>query len=368
MHLLRVERTRALMQQAELQALALVPGPTLFYLTGLSFHLMERPILALLLADRPPCMVVPELEAAKVAESGFEGEVFAYGEEQGAGAQAFRQAAQHAGLDRQRAGVESAHMRYLEFSLLGAAAPGLDWVAADGALSSLRAIKEPAEIASMQQAAVIAEQALEATLPLIRLDMTERELAAELTLQLLRAGSDSEAAFSPIVAAGPNSAQPHATPTDRPLQAGDLLILDWGARVGGYLSDMTRTFAVGEVEPELGAVHNIVQQANRAGVQAVGPGRQCGEIDRAARQVIEAAGYGEQFIHRTGHGLGLEAHEPPYIREGEDVRLVPGMTFTVEPGIYLRGRGGVRVEDDVLVTEDGVHSFTDCSRELRTVG
>src|SRR3990172_2478282 len=156
-------------------------------------------------------------------------------------------------------------MRYLELSLLQAAAPQISWVAADGALASLRAVKEPAEIECMQRGAVIAEQALEGTLP------------------LLQAGSDPEGAFDPIVATGPNGALPHATPTDRPLRAGDLLILDWGARVQGYLSDLTRTFAVGEVESELSEMHAIVQRANQAGVQAVRPGVPCGQVDRAAR-------------------------------------------------------------------------------------
>jgi Xaa-Pro dipeptidase len=227
-------------------------------------------------------------------------------------------------------------MRYLELSLLQAAAPQVSWVAADGALASLRAVKEPAEIECMQRAAVIAEQALEATLPLVQSGMTERELAAELTLQLLRAG--------------------------------DLLILDWGARVQGYISDLTRTFAVGEVEAELSEIHAVVQRANQAGVQAVRPGLPCSQVDRAARQVIEAAGYGEYFIHRTGHGLGLEGHEPPYIRQDEDSLLQPGMTFTVEPGIYLSGRGGVRVEDDVVVTDRAGRSLSNAPKEMRRVG
>ena len=332
----RLEKTYALLQQAGLRALALVPGPTLYYLSGLSFHLMERPIVCLLLGDRPPCIIVPALERAKVEGAAFEGEVFAYAEHEGASAEAAQSAALYAGLDRQRAGVEATHMRYLELSLLQAAAPQVGWVAADGALALLRAVKEPAEIECMQRAAAIAEQALEATLPLVQPGMTERELAAELGLQ--------------------------------PLRAGDLLILDWGARVQGYISDLTRTFGVGEVDAELSEIHAVVQRANQAGVQAVRPGLPCSQVDRAARQVIEAAGYGEYFIHRTGHGLGLEGHEPPYIRQDEDSLLQPGMTFTVEPGIYLPGRGGVRVEDDVVVTEQGGRSLSSAPREMRRVG
>jgi Xaa-Pro dipeptidase len=170
------------------------------------------------------------------------------------------------------------------------------------------------------------------------------------------------------VASGPNSALPHATPTDRQLAPGDLLIIDWGARSGGYISDITRTFAVGEVDPEFNRIHQVVLEANIAGQSAVRPGATCNAVDQATRQVILDAGYGERFIHRTGHGIGLEPHEPPNIRSGEMVPLEAGMTFTVEPGIYLPGRAGVRIEDNVVVTENGVETLTVLERSLEVVG
>jgi len=166
------------------------------------------------------------------------------------------------------------------------------------------------------------------------------------------------------VASGPNSASGHAFPTERKLAAGDLLVIDWGASAAGYFADITRTFAVGEVEEELAKVHRIVQEANAAGRAAVRAGATCGSVDDAARSVIQAAGYGEYFIHRTGHGLGMEIHEEPYMRAGNEMVLEPGMTFTIEPGIYLPGRGGVRIEDNMVVTEDGGESLTDLRREL----
>ena len=152
------------------------------------------------------------------------------------------------------------------------------------------------------------------------------------------------------------------------MAAGEFLIIDWGATASGYISDLTRTFAVGQIDQSLAEVHRVVEEANAAGREAVGPGVRCGEVDRAARTVISSAGYGEFFLHRTGHGIGLEAHEPPYIRDGETALLEPGMTFTVEPGIYLAGRGGVRVEDNLVVTEQGSSSLTSTPRELRVVG
>jgi Xaa-Pro dipeptidase len=213
----------------------------------------------------------------------------------------------------------------------------------------------------------VAERALAATLPRLRPGMTEKEVAAELVGELLRAGTDLPLPFEPIVASGPNAALPHATVSDRNLRAGDLLVVDWGAAAGGYCSDLTRTFAVGEIDAELVEVYRAVQAANEAGRAAVRPGAEAQEVDRAARQVIEQAGYGEYFIHRTGHGLGLEEHEEPYIREGNRDRLEIGMTFTVEPGIYLPERGGVRIEDNVAVGETGALTLSSMPRDLQTI-
>ena len=219
----------------------------------------------------------------------------------------------------------------------------------------------------MRRAASIAQDGLTNTLPLIRLGMTERELASELVLQLMRAGSQGSIPFAPIVASGPNSALPHATPGDRRLQAGDALLFDWGAQVDGYVSDITRTFAFGEADSTLSSIHEHVLQANSSARRAVKPGISCAEVDAVARQVIADAGYAEQFIHRTGHGIGLEGHEHPYISAGNAEELAPGMTFTIEPGIYLPGQCGVRIEDDVVVTENGCESLTDMPRELEVL-
>jgi Xaa-Pro dipeptidase len=147
-----------------------------------------------------------------------------------------------------------------------------------------------------------------------------------------------------------------------------MLVIDWGASYNGYISDITRTFAVGEVESEMEQIATIVLQANTAGRLAIRPGVPAGEVDQAARSVIEAAGYGRFFTHRTGHGLGMEGHEEPYIRSGSDLPLAAGMTFTIEPGIYLPDRNGVRIEDDVVVTEQGMESLTDLPRELKRLG
>ncbi len=220
----------------------------------------------------------------------------------------------------------------------------------------------------MRQAVHIAQQALQATLPVIRPGVTEREIASELFIQLLRAGSDPELPFQPIVSGGPHSADPHATPSDRPLQKGDLLVIDWGAASQGYISDLTRTFAIGEIEPEYQRIYELVRLANQAGRAAGRPGIPAGQVDQAARDVIEDSGYGKYFFHRVGHGIGMEAHEPPYMFGENTLILEPGMAYTVEPGIYLPGRGGVRIEDNVVISADGAETLSDLPRELITLG
>lgn len=356
------------LQQAGLDALALNPGPSLTYLTGLHFHLSERPVIAIFTPNAPVVLALPELEAGKTEGLPFKTQVFAYGEDPAGWPAVFGQALKAAGLLDGTVGIEPGRMRVLELRLLEGVAPKAKFISAENCLATLRMSKDQSEINSMQQAIEVAQNALLATLPQVRAGMTERELAGELVLQLLRAGSGPEFPFSPIVSGGPNGANPHASPSNRPLTPGDLLVIDWGASVDGYFSDLTRTFAIGEVEPEFKRIAQVVLEANEAGRMAGRPGIPAGEIDRAARQVIEQAGYGPAFFHRTGHGLGMEGHEQPYMHAGNPLILTPGMTYTVEPGIYLVGRGGVRIEDNMVVTENACDTLSNLPRNLQVIG
>jgi Xaa-Pro dipeptidase len=364
MNTTRLSNISASLRSSSLDALALNPGPSLAYLTGLQFHLMERPVVAFFTADSAPVIVLPELEMLKVESLPLEIRAFPYGENPVEWDGVFHKAIQSLGLDGKSIGVEPLQMRLLEFRHVKAGAPEAEFPDGSDLVSRLRIHKEPNEIAAMRRAVKVAQDALEATLPLVKVGMTEKELAAELVVQLLRGGSQSELPFAPIVSSGPNSANPHAAPGDRKLQAGDLLVVDWGARVGGYISDLTRTFAIGEMEVEFRKIHNIVQAAGRA---AGKPGVPCATVDQAARTVIEKAGYGEYFTHRTGHGIGLEPHEEPYMRGDNTQLLEPGMAYTVEPGIYLPGRNGVRIEDNMVITENGAECLSYMPRELRTI-
>ena len=363
----RLEKLHTALVQAGLDAVVINPGPTLTYLTGLKFHLMERPIVLLVAQGKDPVLVLPELESPKVNLFPYKVNAFTYGENPSEWDAVFRKAVQSLGLDGKKIGVEPRQLRLLEFRYVRGGAPEADFPDASEALASLRLRKDESEVEAMRRAVKVAQDALEATIPLIKIGATEKEIASELTLQMLKHGSESELPFPPIVSAGPNSANPHASPSDRKLERGDLLVVDWGATVDGYISDLTRTFAVGEVEPEFKKIADIVLRANEAGRAAGRPGVPCANVDKAARTVTIQAGYGKYFTHRTGHGIGMEGHEEPYMRGDNMQMLYPGMAYTVEPGIYLPERGGVRIEDNVVVTKDGVEVLSDMPRELRIV-
>ena len=364
----RFDRLNASLRKSGLDAVILNPGPTLTYLSGLHFHLMERPVVFLFAKDQDPAIVLPELELQKVGSLPYKLQVFSYPENPSEWDNAFRKAVQALGLEGKRIGVEPRQLRLLEFRHVKNSAPEAEYPDASEVLSGLRLKKDQAEVEAMRRAVKIAQDALEATIPFIKIGMTERELSSELVVQLLKHGSQPEMPFSPIVSGGPNSANPHASPTERKLQAGDLLVVDWGATHEGYVSDLTRTFAVGKVDAEDAKIHKIVQEANAAGRAAAKPGVPCANVDQAARDLIVKAGYGVYFRHRTGHGIGMEGHEEPYIR-GDNMQLLePGMAFTVEPGIYLPGRSGVRIEDNVVITETGADVLSDMPREIQIVG
>ena len=360
----RTNHLQELMRQEQLAGIALNPGPDLSYFSGLEFHLMERPVLWILPLEGPPVLVLPELEENKIKDRSTPVRPFTYNEDPATWPGVFQSALAEAGLLNGKLGVIPRRLRMLELTYIQGAAPDLELDSAQDLIAIMRTRKDETEIASMAEAARMAECALSAILSSFKPGITEKEIAAKLVGRLLQEGSDPELPFFPIVSFGENSANPHAVPGNRSLREGDLVLIDWGAGHNGYYSDITRIFAMGDISPELEKVSQFVREANAAGREAVKPGVLASDVDRAVRDVIADAGYGEFFIHRTGHGLGREAHEEPYISAFDNTELTPGMTFTIEPGIYLPNRGGVRIEDDVLVTEDGSRSFTNQTRKL----
>lgn len=360
----RLSLLTQLLNQHHFDAVALNPGPSLNHLTGLDFHLMERPVVAVFWRDGKVQIILPELERAKLADLPFEAQVDTFGDVSESWQALFRQAFSHRTGKRLRIGIEPTRLRFLELKLLSRALPEAEFEDGTAAISPLRLRKDATEIAKMKRAAEIAQMALLETLKSVRPGQSEKQIAAELMVQLYRAGSDPELPFSPIVSTGPNTANPHASPTDRALQEGDFLLIDWGAGFEHYFSDITRTFSCGEPSDEMRKIAELVLQANTAARLGGKAGMSCGDIDKLARDVIVEGGYGERFIHRTGHGLGMEAHEAPWIVGGNETVLEEGMVFTIEPGIYLEDFAGVRIEDDVVVGTDGLFSLSDLPREV----
>ncbi len=360
----RQKKIVQLLSKDGIDGLVLNAGPSLSYFSGLHFHLMERPILFFLVSGQKPLIILPEFERTMVEQLDFEIDSFTYPDDPARWQAVFTSACRHLDLGGRRIGYEPRQLRLLEYQYLKDTAANTMFQKSDRPIARCRAVKDRQEIELMKKAVTIAQDSLAATLPLIKRGMTEQEVAAELIIQLLHHGSEFPLPFSPIASTGANGANPHAKPSGRRLSNGDLLVIDWGAAWHGYTSDLTRTIGIGSVDEQSRRIHSLVQQANEAGRAAAGPGTACGAVDRAVRSLIDAAGFGACFPHRTGHGIGLECHEEPYIHGGNTELLEPGMTFTVEPGIYLRNRNGVRIEDDVLITEESAFSLSDYPRDL----
>ncbi|MBN1679146.1 MAG: aminopeptidase P family protein [Anaerolineae bacterium] len=362
----RLQTLYELIDRAGLDAVALVPGSNLQFVTGLDFHLMERPLIAFLGPHIEPVAVAPALEQDRLVQCDIPFRVFPWTDTEGYQG-AFALAANALKPVIRRLGVEELRMRVLEQAILREHLPDVTIELAGQTLAALRLHKDEAALRALREAITVSEGALQACIDAVRPGMTEREIAGILVIEQLKRGGGKHP-FEPLVLSGPRSALPHGEPGDRRVLEGEPLLIDFGTTVGGYASDITRTFALGEPSARLQDIYALVQAANAAGRAAAGPGVPAQDVDRATRRVIEDAGYGAYFTHRTGHGLGLEAHEGPNIVEGNTQVLEVGMVFTIEPGIYLPDDLGVRIEDDVVITHGGAESLTVFSRELLSIG
>jgi Xaa-Pro aminopeptidase len=265
-----------------------------------------------------------------------------------------------------RWGFESQATTVAEFDKLREVAEGVVLVPKQGLVERLRMIKDEGEIAAIREAVAVAERAFLDLRGWLRLGVTEKA-AADFLESALRAQGASAASFAPIVAVGPRAALPHARPTpDATLGPDDLILIDWGARGPGYVSDLTRVVTTGKVTPEFEAVYRAVLEAQAQAIAAIRPGVEARSIDLAARSVLEGAGFGPHFNHSVGHGIGRDVHESPMLRHVSEVVLEPGMVVTVEPGAYFPEWGGVRIEDDVLVTADGAEVLSSLPRSLES--
>jgi Xaa-Pro aminopeptidase len=266
-----------------------------------------------------------------------------------------------------RLGFDDAQMPVKQHArLLDLVGDEVELVPAGGLIEELRSIKDPEELDRIRAAAQLADRALEEVLERGLAGRTERDVAIDLEFTMRRLGAEATA-FPPIVAAAEHGARPHADPRDVEIPRDTLVVIDWGAQLDGYVSDCTRTFATGELDPRDREVYELVRHAQEAALEAVRPGPTGREVDAVAREIIDAAGHAEHFGHGLGHSLGLEVHEDPRLSRQGNTALAAGMVVTVEPGVYVPGAVGVRIEDLVAVTEDGHEAFSGLPKDLQTV-
>jgi Xaa-Pro aminopeptidase len=357
----RIRRVQEAMAENSVEGLVVTPGSDLRYLTGYDAKPLERLTALVVPVDDDPRLVVPALEAAEAERSpaALAGmQVMTHGETDDAYAVAVE------GLKSAGMVAVDDHMWSVRVFALMRALPSTRLVAAEWLISDLRMRKGADEVASLRQAGQAIDRVHARMEEFLKVGRTERE-AATLIAEAIVAEGHVSADFV-IVGSGPNGASPHHSVSDRVVEAGDTVVVDiGGSTVDGYCSDSTRTYAVGaEPAQEVRDYYAVLLQAQRTQCDYAKPGVTAESVDRVGRQVIADAGFAENFVHRTGHGIGLETHEEPYIVEGNDLLLEPGMAFSIEPGIYLPGRHGARIEDIVVTTEDGLERLNTTSREL----
>ena len=358
----RVADLQALAKERGIDYVVIAPGANLIYFTGLDQHMSERPMMVILPAEGDALVYCPSFEASKNMRVMGINKSITYTDEEGPYETVKRWVKAEQICDKAVFAFEYRAARLLEYDVVRQALPECELVDARGLMAELRMCKDSEELSYMQKAADLSDIMMQAMRDALKPGVKESDVRAAGLAALAEVSPGCQGFMS--VASGNKASDPHAVGADRVIESGDYVVIDMGARYQNYPSDITRTFPCGEITDEMRKIYEVVKQANAAGKAAVRPGMTCQEVDRITRKVIVDAGYGEYFTHRTGHGLGLEIHEEPYIVEGNETVIREGMVFTVEPGIYLPGVGGVRIEDDVVVTKDGCYSLTNFHRNL----
>lgn len=354
-----LHRAQGAMETAGVDALLVGPGADLRYLTGYHALPLERLTLLVARADGAHVLVVPALERPRAEDAGLPGEVTVVDFAETADPYALVRDALDGIGGTPRLGVGD--RLWSAFLLaLQERHPAASWVAASTVTRHLRMRKTPAEVDALRRAGEAIDRVHAGVAALLRPGRTEAEVGRDIADRIVAEGH--EHVNFVIVASGPNGASPHHETGDRRLAVGDPVVVDIGGTLDGYCSDCTRNYLVGEDPDGYADAHGALEAAQRAAVEAVRPGISAETVDAAARDVLDAAGYGQFFIHRTGHGIGLEEHEDPYIVAGNDLVLEAGMAFSIEPGVYIPGRFGMRIEDIVVVTDDGCERLNTLER------
>jgi Xaa-Pro aminopeptidase len=365
----KLKRVAAALQGSGMDVLVLLPGPNLYYTLGITQMLRKRPIFYVVFPDGSLAASLPLLEVPDFRNRWPEAEVISWTDAEGPEAAAKKLGAtirERSGTDSPRVAAEHFTLRLFERGLLLPGLAGTEFEPAEGFLDALRMVKDAEDLEAMRQACRIAEESLEQVLKRFRYGMTEREIANQLKIEMLRLGTE-ELPKEPVVSSGPRTAYPHTKTSDRPVNKGEALMIDTGARYHGYCSDITRTFFLGPPPAAYVEIYTLELAVSRRVLEVIRAGISLSHLDETAHRIVDEAGYGQYFPHRVGHGLGIEGHEAPSVVTGNGLITTPGLTFTVEPGIYVPNLGGVRVEENVAVTQDGVDVLTAYPRELRSL-
>jgi len=358
----RLGQCQKLMSEKGIDVVFLGPGPNMYYLSGFLEESSERLLALIVPQSGDPLFIVPELYQEQVRSFSWVEDLTAWKDDEDP--KALLSNTMWRILKRQATIAVDTRMWSRFLIMLLAAAPDARYEDAGSVMYELRIRKSSHEIELMDKAAEIADAAFTETIEECRAGMTEHEVAAKIVYELRRLGADG-VAFEPVVGSGPNAALPHYRSGDRRLQRGDFVVLDYGCLYRGYSSDITRTIAIGMCDAEREKVYSVVRSAQEEAYQRTLTGIEAQSVDKVARDIIETAGYGKFFIHRTGHGIGLEIHEEPYIVAGNSLKLAEGMAFSIEPGIYLPGQYGVRIEDIVVMEAERARRLNKSPRELR---
>lgn len=350
-----------LMEAKGIKAMVLSPSSNMFYMTGFNTFPGERLLVNILISSGESVFIVPKLYESEVREKAEFDEIYSWDDTQDP-KKIIKSIAEKYKLQDCTVAIEET-MWFTAFDKLFSTLKGAKYVHAAEVVGELRQCKNAAEAEKMRKASQIADQALSNIVDRIKPGLIEAEVRDMLEAEMKNLGAQGTS-FPSIIGSGPNGALPHHGTSDRVLREGDAVVMDFGCIADDYCSDTTRTLVIGKVSEKFRKVYEILKQAQQLAIEKVRPGVMAKEVDYAARKHIRDNGYGEYFIHRTGHGAGLEVHETPYITESSEVILKPGMVFSIEPGIYLEGEFGIRIEDLVMVTEDGVEVLNSFTKEL----
>jgi Xaa-Pro aminopeptidase len=361
----RVERAQKLLASSDYDVMVLFLSSNMRYLSGFYDEPGERMLLFLIPMKGEPIFIVPELYEQQVKEASPFSNMRVWKDSDDP-VELLKSTVADFAKGRVQVLVDDG-MWASFFLMLREVLPDTQFSLASSVMRSLRMKKSKNEVRFLEKAGAIADAAFEEITGLNIEGMTELALAASLEEIMLGKGAE-KIAFETLVASGPNSALPHHRAGKRKIDHGDVVVLDYGCRIQGYCSDITRTVVCGEASKRVREIYEIVERAQEKAVRVVRPGVEAQEVDRTAREEIARSGYGEQFIHRTGHGIGLDVHEEPYIVSGNAIELQEGMAFSVEPGIYVPGRFGIRIEDIVVVTQSGVTRMNCSTHTLHILG